>query len=272
MENNGFRYIVIRLLCITLLASCSNPSSEPSGRIAFLSTRDGNFEVYVINADGTGLKRLTNTSDDECCPVWSPDGSRLAWLRRTTFTSNCFIVKSIHVLEWETGAEAEVLNCADTENRIFCGYYLSDFGWSCDGECVALKFQASHHQYLYLETSSKNLPPGDSPCLERTDWDINLSSAGLQVEFCTTGKRVALDEGIKDVIAQRGLEIGSGTEFCLGDGHVGSSDPESERIAFTAVGTDGNVDIYIVNHLSREIRRLTTDPSADGNPSWSPVP
>lgn len=271
MGKNGLR-CVVGLLCIALLSSCSNSSSEASGRIAFLSTRDGNYEVYAINADGTGLRRLTSTSADECCPIWSPDGSHLAWLQRTIFTSNCFIVRSIHVLEWETGLETEVLNCADAENGIICGYYLADFGWSCDGECVALKFQSSHHQYLYLETSSKNLPPGDSPCLERIDWDINLSAAGLRVEFCATGKRVVLNEGIKDVIAHSGLEIGSGAEYCLGDGLVGSSDPESEWIAFTAMGTDGNVDIYIVNLLSQEIRRLTTDPSADGNPSWSPVP
>ena len=39
-----------------------HPSWSPDGeRIAFASDREGNFEIYVINADGKNLQRLTNT-------------------------------------------------------------------------------------------------------------------------------------------------------------------------------------------------------------------
>jgi Tol biopolymer transport system component len=46
---------------------------SPDGpRIAFASTRDGNWEIYVMNADGTGLTRLTFDSADDLYAAWSP--------------------------------------------------------------------------------------------------------------------------------------------------------------------------------------------------------
>ena len=55
------------------------PRWSPDGmRIAFLSNRDGNSEIYVMNADGSDVTNLTNSPGNELYPVWSPDGSRIA--------------------------------------------------------------------------------------------------------------------------------------------------------------------------------------------------
>ena len=61
-----------------------SPAWSPDGkRIAFYSERDGNAEIYVMNADGTAVTRLTNSTADEGYPSWSPDGKRIAFMRRT---------------------------------------------------------------------------------------------------------------------------------------------------------------------------------------------
>ena len=60
----------------------NTPRWSPDGkRIAFLSTRDGATQVYVADADGSDVKRITELSAGVQPPlVWSPDGSRLAFV------------------------------------------------------------------------------------------------------------------------------------------------------------------------------------------------
>jgi TolB protein len=59
------------------------PAWSPDGtKLAFMSNRDGNPEIYVVNKDGTGLRRLTNHPENDVTPTWSPTGNQIA------FTSN----------------------------------------------------------------------------------------------------------------------------------------------------------------------------------------
>ena len=56
------------------------PVWSPDGRrIAYLSRRDGTKEIYVVNADGSGQRRLTPRDVLASTPVWSPDGRRIAF-------------------------------------------------------------------------------------------------------------------------------------------------------------------------------------------------
>ncbi len=65
----------------------AGPPADPSagsGLIAFVgsSAESESAEIYVVALDGTGLRALTSTPDvSEMAPAWSPDGTRLAFLR-----------------------------------------------------------------------------------------------------------------------------------------------------------------------------------------------
>jgi len=60
--------------------SATAPAGSPDGRyVAFMSLRDGNWEVYRVNLDGAGLLRLTNSPGNDGLPTWSPDGAHIAF-------------------------------------------------------------------------------------------------------------------------------------------------------------------------------------------------
>lgn len=79
------------------VTSCSDPASpdplpekvtgKPSslasltGTLAFVSTRDGKPHIYLTSLDASGITRLTNSTEAEFTPAWSPDGQHLAFNR-----------------------------------------------------------------------------------------------------------------------------------------------------------------------------------------------
>lgn len=57
------------------------PAPSPDGQqVVFMSRRAGNWEIYVINADGSEAQRLTDEPADDGLPTWSPDGQAIAFV------------------------------------------------------------------------------------------------------------------------------------------------------------------------------------------------
>jgi hypothetical protein len=65
---------IVAASCSGGTSSSTPPPSRPAatqGRIAFAGERDGNAEIYVMNADGTGVRPLTDDPSDDVDPAWS---------------------------------------------------------------------------------------------------------------------------------------------------------------------------------------------------------
>ncbi len=69
------------------------PAWSPDGsRIAFTSSRDGQSEIYVISADGSDLRRLTDNPAIDVSPTWSPNGRTLAFTSDRTGSPQIYVM------------------------------------------------------------------------------------------------------------------------------------------------------------------------------------
>ena len=69
------------------------PAWSRDGRtIVFVSWRDGNGEVYAMDADGSGPRNLTQNPAKDVRPAWSPDGRRIAFVSRRDGNSEVYVM------------------------------------------------------------------------------------------------------------------------------------------------------------------------------------
>lgn len=71
------------------------PAWSPDGsKLAFTSNRDGNPEIYVVNRDGSGLRRLTNNQGIDVTPTWAPSGNQIAFTSDRAGTPQVYIMNA----------------------------------------------------------------------------------------------------------------------------------------------------------------------------------
>lgn len=105
-----------------------SPAVSPDGsRVAMILSKDGWTDLYVCNSDGTGLKRLTKSPQDESSPCWSPDGR---WI--------CYASK-----DKERRALSKISPEGGEPQRIPTAGILSptEPDWSPDGKLIAFTSQ-----------------------------------------------------------------------------------------------------------------------------------
>jgi Tol biopolymer transport system component len=107
------------------------PSWSPDGeRIAFTSQRDGNWEIYVMNAEGSDQKRLTRTSSGAALayPRWSPDGAKLAYVSYSGREFGPGVASDIHIMNADGTGQVNLTRSTATD---------FDPAWSPDGGFLA---------------------------------------------------------------------------------------------------------------------------------------
>jgi len=120
-------------------ASQTDPAWSPDGsRIAYVTDRDGNAELYVMNADGSGARRLTNTIATEASPAWTPDG-------RIVFASNASGTGTGTFHIW-------IMNADGSGARQLTDGPYSDFqpAVSPDGKTIAFASDRDRDYNIYL--------------------------------------------------------------------------------------------------------------------------
>jgi len=113
---------IVALAGVSLQALAQSESGQ--GRILFVSEWERNSEIYVMDADGSNIQRLTTAKTDtgswQGQPVWSPDGRRIAFHSRRDGSSDqpgVFSEHEIYVMDAD-GGNVERL----TDNKHYDGH------------------------------------------------------------------------------------------------------------------------------------------------------
>lgn len=223
-----------------------SPAWSPDGsRIAFYSERDGNGEIYVMDADGSNVTRLTNTLADEGYPWWSPDGETL------TFDS-----------DEAGGFDIWTMNADGTNPRRLTTHAAREVAasWSPDGSTIVFMSDREGGFDVYA------MNPDGSDVRRLTE----TGTAWFPV-FSTDGTRLAFHVG-RDVHV---MPAGGGNLSRLthdpANGMHPSWSPDGRRIAFMS-WRNGRTEIFVMNADGSDARVIAGFDEGDAiDPRWSPA-
>jgi Tol biopolymer transport system component len=121
------------------------PSWSPNGKyIVFASQRDGNPEIYMMNADGTNQRRLTHSDDNDWQAAWSPDSTHLAFARGATSAWDIYIMD---VSDGGITGDSELVRL--TNNDVADGFPA----WSNDGSQILFSSMRDGNEEIYIMNS-----------------------------------------------------------------------------------------------------------------------
>jgi Tol biopolymer transport system component len=225
------------------------PIDNVVGLIAYTSDQDGDFEIWVMNADGSDQYKLTDNNAMDSSPAWSPDGSQIAFITNRDGNDEVYVMNA-------DGSDVRRLTQTTDASESFPA-------WSADGMQISFDSDRGGNWDIYVMASDGAGPrrltdsPGD-------DWISSWSPDGSQIVF--ESKRdgnyeiYVMDSDGSD---QRRLTINQ-----THDGFPTWS-PDGTQIAFMA-RRDGNYEIYTMNADGTNQRRVTDNPAEDSDPAWSP--
>ena len=90
-SRRSFAYFILsRVLIFGLISSI--PSFQAQAQIAFTSERNGNKEIYVMDADGRNPRNVTKNPADDWTPSWSPDCKRIAFMSNRDNNNEIYVM------------------------------------------------------------------------------------------------------------------------------------------------------------------------------------
>jgi TolB protein len=289
--------LLIALLIVALVASIAFVGSQllratvavPQGGAAVLAFDSWKGEpwpagrsagdINTVRADGTDLRQLTSGPDIELAPVWSPDGTRIAyriWQETPPCTTpadrqTCPGIESVAVMD--AGGGSRTTLAMSSQANQYCMPVYPFVAWSPDGTSLIYTSAACDRRSdLFIVATD-----GSSPAKELLAPGIDSIAAawspdGTRIAF--QGREAAAGYGLYVVDVGAGDAMAGGLQAhrisdagWVDDGSWMEPQWSPDGTELAGFGTDG---LFIVKADGSDHRALTAAATQEFNPSWSP--
>src|SRR3989441_8920247 len=273
-----------------------------NGKIAFVSNRDGNNEIYTMNVDGTGVSRLTVNVASDVSPTWSPDGTKIAFVSNRDGNNEIYTMNAdgTGVTRLTTSASDDLSPAWSPDGSKIAFQTNRDSGFS--PEIYVMNVDGSGQTRLTVNTAI-DLAPAWSPDGTKIAFSTNrdgnyeiytMNADGTGATRLTSnaaadssptwshdGTKIAFVRGNLGFVTQIYVLDADLCHECIGTGPTNLSQsassnvepawsPDGTRIVF-ASDRDGNYELYAINPDGTGVTRLTSNAFSDRESNWQPI-
>lgn len=222
-------------------ASDYSPAFSPDGKkVAFVSERDGNPEIYIMNSDGSEQTRLTNNEYDDGAPVFSPDGSRIAFSSGSN--AGPLTIRSMN----PDGSDLEVLASSNDYGPVY----------SPDGSKIAFNSVRDYTEEIYIMDA------------DGSDQTRLTFHEGNEFAFSPDGNSIVYHSGVDIYL----MDANGSNQLQLTAGRLNDITPvflpNGQKIAFCSYRSGNGPCLFIMNKDGSSQTRLTSEGASD--PRCSP--
>ena len=261
---------VVVVLSLAFLMVCVDAQAQ----IAFSSNRDGNSEIYVMNADGGNQRRLTDNLASDYSPSWSPDGKRIAFVSRRD--------GHVHPIRGWPTSEIYVMDAdgGNPQNLTNDPHHDYSPSWSPDGKRIVFGSERDRGKDNPHNTEIYVMDAGGKNQRNLT----NNRTEDMYPAWSPDGERIAFSARREGHVVHN-LDITYEIYVMDADGQneqrltknrnndwSPSWSPNGEQIAFASdrKGNWENYEIYVMDADGSNQQKLTNHRGYDWFPSWSP--
>lgn len=227
--------------------------------LAFTSNREGLTKIYLIDVDGSNLRRLSTEDRIESAPSWAPDGNSIAYYSRSLDGADI----DLRITEIASGKTVMIRgNGLDKgpESPV----------WS--GDSGRLAFSGANEQGKTEIWVANRDGSGQREISSK----VSTRHKG-HASISPDGNKVVYVADMRGSVAIVSTDVESGQSTILTEGITAAHEsprwsPDGKQIAFASSRDDPQLtrlDIFVMNADGSDVRNLSRDPHEDFNPQWT---